>query len=78
MEDFADTVALFINRPEELILTSPNRFNGMRQIFGEFMPHYAATQELQDQRIGTDRIFRSRIGISDLAAKHTYLSHESQ
>lgn len=78
MEDFADTMALFINQPEELIITSPVRFNAMRQIFEEYMPVYTdVTQKLQEHRITSDRMIRTNKGLSDEDVKTTYLSHET-
>lgn len=41
MEDFADTAALFACQPHELSVTSPVRFEAMKQIYQEFMqPEY--------------------------------------
>ncbi len=78
MEDFADTMALFINQPEKLIIISPVRFNAMRQIFEEFMPSYAdVAQKMQEHRITADRMFRASKGLNDEDARNTYLSHEA-
>lgn len=78
MEDFADTMTLFINQPEELMVISPTRFYAMRQIFEEIMPIYPEiTAKLQIRRIANDKAERLRSGISDEEARSTYLSHES-
>lgn len=78
MEDFADTMALFINQPEILTVISPTRFNAMQQIFEEVMPLYPeATKKLQDRRIAIDRTTRMSKGVSDEMIKSTYLSHEA-
>lgn len=78
MEDFADTMALFINQPEILTVISPTRFNAMQQIFEEVMPLYPeATKKLQYRRISVDRTTRLSKGMSDELVKSTYLSHET-
>lgn len=78
MEDFADTMALFINQPEILTVISPTRFNAMQQIFEEVMPLYPeATKKLQDRRISVDRTARLSRGMSDELVRSTYLSHET-
>jgi len=78
MEDFADTMALFVNRPEVLTVISPTRFNAMQQIFEECMPLYPeATKKLQDRRIAVDRTTRLSNGIPDELVRSTHLSHET-
>lgn len=78
MEDFADSMALFINQPEILTIISPTRFDAMQQIFEEYMPHYSElTKKLQERRIATDRMVRASNGMSDEDVKSTYLSHEA-
>lgn len=78
MEDFADTMALFIQRHEILTVISPTRFNAMQQIFEEFMPLYPeTTKKLQDHLIAVNRMTRLNEGISDEAIKSRYLRHET-
>ncbi len=73
MEDFADTMALFINKPEILMVISSTRFDAMRQIFEEVMPSYPEIlKKSQDHRIAVDRIARMSKGISDETVKSTY------
>jgi hypothetical protein len=39
-EDFAETVSLFVTKPEELFEISPDRYSAMQTIYREFMPTY--------------------------------------
>jgi hypothetical protein len=78
MEDFADSMAMFINKPEVLTVISPIRFNAMQQIFEEYMPLYPeVTKKLQERRISIDKTVRASKGTSDAKLKSLYLSHEA-
>ncbi|HUC20928.1 MAG TPA: hypothetical protein VMR98_05565, partial [Candidatus Polarisedimenticolaceae bacterium] len=70
-EDFSDTYALFVNRPEVLIAISPTRFAAMRQILEEYMPDYAITLQQQQDRLIANS------DLSDADVRRIYLRHEA-
>lgn len=77
MEDFADSMTLFINRPEVLQIISPARFDGMATIFDKFSPNYKDIIEKRIlKRIANDKIVRSSLGMSNSKVKEYYLAHE--
>lgn len=77
MEDFSDSMALFTTRPEELALTSPDRFAAMEEIFREYMPTYSKiTEPFINSRLYSVKNIRERKGISEEEARATYLLHD--
>lgn len=78
-EDFADSLKLFIQSPEQLALMSPARLAGMRHIFEVFMPNYAFTlKESQDKAIAEYQAFFAQQGISPEEARNQLLELNAQ
>jgi hypothetical protein len=65
-EDFADSLGIFSTRPERLTITSSARFDGMSELYNDFMPGYAiGLWRQQKQQIIDDRLVWHTFGISD-------------
>jgi hypothetical protein len=66
MEDFADTLSLFLNMPDELRLLSPVRYAAMEEIYADFMPNYETTTKLAiEERVRLSKSEPNRRRISD-------------
>lgn len=76
-EDFADSMALFINRPEVLQIISSVRLGGMGDIFNKFSPVFEdIIKKKLWKRIINYKIIRLSSGLTDDDAKEYYLRHE--
>ena len=77
MEDFADSLKFFVDKPAILQIISDKRFQAMRLIYEAFMPNYENTLKIKQAKKILDHLQLKEAGItSDQAMRDTYLSHE--
>ena len=78
MEDFADSLKLFVDKPAILQIISDKRFQAMRLIYETFMPNYEANLKIQQDKKILDQLQLKEAGVtSDQVTIDTYLSHEA-
>lgn len=77
-EDMADSIGLFVMKPDILRIISNTRFEALRRIYKTFMPGYAkGLQYDQVVKILTLIEVQNSGGISDDEIKQTFLVHET-